>query len=132
MQSTDIKHIIDDDNIGHVSTGGAFCLEMSSLSSLEVWSGLLSGPRWAVALFNRSPSSDTITIDFNNLPDVAKHYAGAGAGARVGAGTKGRTFVVKDVWSGTAHSTPVTSYSAIVGAHDTALLIVTPSSAGTI
>ncbi len=35
--------------------------------TLEVWAGPLQGGAWAVSLFNRSPSADTITVTWANL-----------------------------------------------------------------
>jgi hypothetical protein len=117
IQSTDVMTIIDDNNAGNVTKGGAFCLALDSGSSLEVWAGILSGPRWAIALFNRSPSSDTITVDFAKmLPDFD---LGASSDAPV-------NFEIFDVWTKEKH-TPAPAFSAVVGGHDTVLLIVTPS-----
>ena len=42
VQAVDTKNIIDDDNVGHVTKGGAFCLELSAAGSLEVWASVLS------------------------------------------------------------------------------------------
>ena len=76
IQSVDTTGIIDDDNAGTVKMGGEFCLALHSGATLEVWGGLLSPSaaglqRWAVALVNRSPSTDTIKLDFSKLPDLS-------------------------------------------------------------
>eukprot|EP00038_Savillea_parva_P019610 m.28089 g.28089 ORF g.28089 m.28089 type:complete len:758 (-) comp4481_c0_seq1:102-2375(-) len=115
IRAVDSVNIIDDDNAGHVTKGGHFCVELNAGSSVEVWAGLLSGPRWVIALFNRSPSPDTISINFaEQLPDLAA--------AGVSPGTK---FRLTDVWTKDQYPA-APSYSTVVGGHDTALLIATP------
>jgi hypothetical protein len=107
--------IYDDDNVGGVRVGGEFCLEIASGSTLETWAGQLSpdpssgASRWAVALFNRSPSMDVVGLEFAQLP---------GRGAAT-------AFVVHDVWHNTTDPTSAADYLVNVAAHDTALLIVT-------
>merc|ERR1712176_1643793 len=102
--------------------GGEFCLALHSGAALEVWAGLLSptikGQRWAVALVNRSPSSDTIDLRFDRLPDLDS--VGLSISDVIDA-----TFTVQDVWSSANHTAVQGVYSTQVGAHDTALLIVT-------
>ena len=117
LRSTD-EHIVDDDSVGGVSQGGTeFCLELSSGSSLEVWAAELSPAaggqrRWSVALLNRSPTADTITLDFRQLDKAL--------------GGPGCKSTVRDIWANTTHSSiTAETWSASVGAHDTALLVVT-------
>ena len=118
------KDIIDDDNAGTVSRGGAFCVAAHSGAALEVWAGLLSPSaegqhRWAVALVNRSPSSDHISVEFAKLPDL--HLLGLGAEKMAA-----RSFQVEDVWLDTNHTAMQgVKWGRDVEAHDTALLIVT-------
>ena len=115
--------IIDDDNTGGVKVGGtAFCVELGSGSSLETWAGQLSpdpasgASRWAVALFNRSPSADAIALEFSKLPGM--HGSSSSSSAKA--------FVVRDVWANATHApTSAAAYTAAVGGHDTALLVVT-------
>jgi hypothetical protein len=107
--------IYDDDNIGGVSVGGDFCLEVASGSTLETWAGELSpdptsgARRWAVALFNRSPSMDQIALEFAQLPERGNATA----------------FVVHDIWHNTTDPTSAAEYNVNIPAHDTALLVVT-------
>ena len=109
--------MIDDDSVGGVSVGGEFCLAVSDGAVLETWAGQLSpdpttgGARWAVTLFNRSPAMDAITLDFAKLPGLAQ--------------AAGSSFIVRDVWLNITTPTSAASYAANVGAHDTALLVVT-------
>ena len=64
-----------------------------------------------------SPQSDTITVDFAKmLPDFD---LGASSDAPV-------NFEIFDVWTKEKHA-PAPTFSAVVGGHDTVLLIVTPS-----
>eukprot|EP00040_Diaphanoeca_grandis_P029876 m.175804 g.175804 ORF g.175804 m.175804 type:complete len:713 (-) comp31831_c0_seq2:101-2239(-) len=115
IESTDTTNIIDDDNVGNVTKGGRFCLELNSASSLEVWAGLLSGPKWAVALVNRSPSTDTISVDFaTQLPELK----------RMGL-ERVAQYTAYDVWHDVHHEASST-FTTTVAAHDTVLLIVSP------
>ena len=127
IQSVDTTGIIDDDNAGSVKTGGKFCLALHSGATLEMWAGLLSPSasglqRWAVALVNRSPSTDTIRLDFTKLPDLS--LVGLAA-ADVVAETA--SFALQDVWLGVNHTdvAGAAGWKRAVDAHDTALLIVT-------
>ena len=115
LQSTD-EHIIDNDNQGKVSQGGEFCLELNSGSSLEVWAAALSPTattpprrRWSVALLNRSPSPDTISLDFVQLGEALQDSH----------------FSIRDIWANKTHGPISGKYSTTVGAHDTALLVLT-------
>ena len=109
IQASDSLHIIDDDLVGHVSVGGAFCLDFVTNGMLEVWVGGLSGNRFAVALFNRSPASDVITLQWSHLgvPDSAR-------------------FAIRDVWAAANKGVFAGSYTATVEAHAAAFLILTP------
>jgi hypothetical protein len=104
-------------NVGRVTTGGEFCLQIDSGSSLETWAGQLSpdpttgASRWAAALFNRSPSTDVITLDFGQLPGRVIKSAGS--------------FQVRNVWANTTAVTSDAQVEVTVLAHDTALLVVT-------
>ena len=125
IQSADTTGIIDDDNAGTVKTGGAFCLAVHSGAALEVWAGLLSPDgdgkqRWAVAMVNRSPSPDTISLDLAKLPDL--QLVGLSA-SHVATGS----FKVQDAWLEMNHTVAGAAgkFSREVGTHDTALLIVT-------
>jgi hypothetical protein len=124
LQSMD-QHLIDDDNVGGVTQDGTqFCVELSSGSSLEVWASVLKPAyatpmrrRWAVALLNRSPSSDRITLDFALLPDSSRGTFYSSTSSR---------YQVRDIWANRTHSlTADRTYRTLVAAHDTALLVVT-------
>lgn len=101
--------IIDDDSIGHVTLGGAFCVQLSNGGALEVWAGPLSGGRVAVALFNRSPADDIITVRWSDI--------GLAPGVSVG---------VRDIWSATTLGPFSSDFNHPVAAHATALLVLTP------
>ena len=110
-QAADHLGIIDDDLIGHVTSGGDFCLDIMTGGMLEVWAGPLVGGRIAVALFNRSPGVDTISA----------LWADIGAGA-------GRAYLVRDVWAGADRGAFTGSYAATVPAHSTVFLVLSPQS----
>ena len=116
LRSTD-KHIINDDSIGGTTQDTKFCLELNSGSALEVWAAALSPSadgkrRWVAALLNRSPSADTITLDYALLPHNV-------------IGVNQRLSTIKDIWGDSTHPAPGSSYSKKVEAHDTALLVLT-------
>ena len=116
LRSTD-NHIINDDSIGGTTQGDTkFCLELNSGSALEVWAAVLSPAadgkqRWVAALLNRSPSADTITLDYALLPDI---------------GVNQRLSTIRDIWGDSTHSAGAGRFfSKEVEAHDTALLVLT-------
>jgi hypothetical protein len=113
VMSVDTTGFIDDDNTGTVVRGGEFCLELNHGSALETWAGPLSGWEYAVALFNRSPSADTISVEFSELP----RWAEAG---------KPTAYAIHDVWSDKDIGVVSDRYSAEVPGHGVALLVLTP------
>ena len=68
-----------------------------------------------MGLLNRSPSSDNITVDFAKLPEL--NQSGVGSG---------QAFEVRDLWAETTLTNIRDSYTATVGPHDVALLVLTP------
>ena len=120
LQSSD-QFIMDDDNVGGVKQGGDFCLELNSGATLEVWASVLQPTdvgqrRWAVGLLNRSPSRDQIILDFALLPDIQNRSLNS-------------YYIVRDIWANATHRPSNSkSYVTVVGAHDTALLVVTDMS----
>ena len=118
LQIADTTTVIDDDSIGGVHLGGDFYFDLVSGSTLETWAGELSpngegAARFAVALFNRSPSADQITLTFADMPGAA----GAGTAAR---------YVVREVWANVTHPiSSATTFSLAIAGHDAALLVVT-------
>jgi len=86
--------------------GGPWCLDVVAGGALETWAAPLAGGRVAVALLNRSPGADTITMQWADvgLP--------AGAQARV-----------TDAWTGD-QGIHMDSFAAQVGARDVMLLTV--------
>ena len=64
-----------------------------------------------MALFNRSPGRDSITIDFDLLKGVAA----------------GQTFDIYDIWNDKTLNGVAKEYTTTVGAHDTALLVLEPA-----
>lgn len=77
---------------------------------LEVWAAPLSGGRFAVVLFNRSPGEDNITVYWTDI--------GADPNARLD---------VFDVWTNTSRSAYVSNYTAVVPARATVYLVLTPA-----
>jgi alpha-galactosidase len=82
---------------------------MQTSGMLEVWAGPLTNGRIAVAMFNRSPSTDSITATW------------AAIGAKPGA-----SYDVLDIWASKDMGTFAGGYSAQVASHGTAFLILTP------
>lgn len=102
--------IINDDLVGNVTTGGVFCLDVSTIGMLEVWMAPLTGSRVAVVLNNRSPGDDTITATWATL--------GLSPSAR---------YDVFDIWANVDRGTFAGSYTATVVSHGVAFLVLTPS-----
>ena len=80
------------------------------VSSVSHWSHspLILGNRYAVALLNRSPSPDTVSVraaDFGLDPT--------------------QTFTVRDVWAGADRGTFTGSYATLVPGQGVALLVLT-------
>lgn len=103
------NNIIDDDLIGNVTASGGFCLDVTTMGMLETWVGPLSGGRFAVVLFNRSPADDTITLNWADM-GVAPTAA----------------FAVRDIWAAADRGVRMGAYSAMVPAHGVAFLVLTP------
>lgn len=59
--------LYDDNHVGNVTSinSSSLCLTLERGGNLEVWSGELSGGRWAVGFLNRSPNSARIGATFN-------------------------------------------------------------------
>ena len=74
-------------------------------------------------MFNRSPSTDDVTLDFAQLrtPDD-----GADEGGRVVDVTPSPAFDVYEVWTKQNMPSVTNSLTLAVGAHDVALLVLTP------
>ena len=104
--------IIDDDLIGdaHPSTGGLWCLDLTSPGVLETWVGPLAGGRFVAVLFNRSPGTDTILLPWSALNASSTER-----------------FVVFDVWENATIGTFSDDYSATVRAEALALLVLSPA-----
>lgn len=103
--------VVDDDLVGNLTVGGAFCLDLVTGGWLEVWAAPLAGGRWGAALFNRSPAPDAITLEW----------------AALGVPMRAR-FAVRDVWAGADRGVFAGAYTAAaVEAHGVVLLVLTPS-----
>ena len=109
IAASDTTGIYDDDMVGHVTQGGAFCLQLTTGGMLEVWAGALSGGRLAVALFNRSPGDDTITVRWSDV--------GLAPGVAIAA---------RDIWAASDLGTFSADFSRPVPAHATVYLVLTP------
>jgi hypothetical protein len=110
LQAT-ATNLYDDDLVGNVTVGGAFCLDVTTMGLLETWAGPLTGGRIAVALFNRSPADDVVTA----------------AWPAIGAPSPATAYAVRDIWAAADRGTFTGSYSATVPAHGTAFLVLTPA-----
>lgn len=113
ITASDKTGIIDDDLVGHVTKGGAFCLQLSTGGLLEVWAGVLSPDargraRLTVVLFNRSPGDDVVTVP----------WAAIGAPA-------GTAYAVRDIWAAADIGTFTGDFTRPVAAHSTAFLVLT-------
>eukprot|EP01116_Phalansterium_solitarium_P024035 TRINITY_DN867_c0_g1_i1.p1 TRINITY_DN867_c0_g1~~TRINITY_DN867_c0_g1_i1.p1 ORF type:complete len:727 (+),score=197.67 TRINITY_DN867_c0_g1_i1:51-2183(+) len=107
-------NIYDDNLLGNVTVGSDFCLDLTTMGMLEVWAAPLTGGRYAVALFNRSPAQDTITLDYSVLQPAVVNPLSA-------------KFAVYDIWAAANRGTFQGSYSASVASHGTAFLVLTPA-----
>jgi Alpha galactosidase A/Alpha galactosidase C-terminal beta sandwich domain/Ricin-type beta-trefoil lectin domain len=105
--------IINDNGVGSVTIGGDFCLDAQLAGYLEMWAGPLSGNRYAVALFNRTPNPSPITAPFNLIPGLSN-------GAQA-------TFSVRNTWQQQTLGTFTGSFTTTVPAHAIALLVLTPA-----
>ena len=109
IAASDTAGIIDDDLVGGVTRGGAFCLQLATAGMLEVWAGALSGGRIAVSLFNRSPADDVIAL----------RWADVGL-------PPGATVRVRDIWAAADVGTFSADFSRPVAAHALAFLVLSP------
>lgn len=109
IQWADTTSLIDDDLLGNVTVGGAFCLDVVTAGMLETWTAPLTHGRAAAALLNRSPGADSVSV---TAADV-----GWPAGTR---------FSVRDIWAGADRGVFTGSYTAAVDATAVALLVLTP------
>lgn len=103
------NNIIDDDLVGGVTAGGDFCLQFNTAGLLEVWAGALSGDRLAVALFNRSPGADSISVRWQDVGLAA-----------------GTTVKVRDLWAQADLGTFSSDFTLPVASRATMLLLLTP------
>lgn len=110
IQPVDTTGIINDNLVGTVTTGGTFCLDLTTSGMLEVWAGPLTNGRWAVSLFNRSPGPDTITIEWPLLNISANAQ-----------------YSVRDIWEAADKGTFTGGYSTLVNPRSVAYLVLTPA-----
>lgn len=114
VMASDHLNIIDDNLVGGISRGGDFCLDLVTGGMLEVWAGYLSPatgssqPRIAVSLFNRGQAADTITAQWSDI------------------GATG-SYSVRDIWAAADKGTFSSSYYAVVPAHGTVYIVLTPA-----
>jgi len=110
IEAADHTGIINDNLVGNVTLGGDFCLDLVTGGMLEVWAAPLSGNRWSIAVFNRSPGADVATVTWDMF----------------GVSTS-TTFAVRDVWAAADKGSFTGSYTTAVGDHTAVLLVLTPS-----
>ena len=112
-----------DDHVGGVMPVSAseWCLDVTRGGNLETWTGELSGGRHVVALLNRSPSAEKMTLSF---ADDLMLRAGS-------------TWRIDDVWSETElqlHQSMLQAISGLVNvarevpAHGVEIMVLSPSS----
>jgi len=84
--------VIDDDGVGHVSSspGSDFCLDIVSNGNVETWAGPLEGGRVAVAVLNRSPSTQRSVIMLEDVGFNASLPAGGSVKVRSAWGEQGK------------------------------------------
>ena len=113
--------VIDDDGIGGVRMvdGDAFCLDAVRGGNLETWWAPLSGGRHALALFNRSPSPDNITVQLSGLNTLSNRSTAMAPAAQV-------RVRVRDVWRRADLGEFSGSFTSSVPAHGTHLYILSP------
>ena len=90
-------NLTDDDMVGGVTSRSGYCMALRTT-------------RYVAVLLNRSPSADTITLDWNVL--------GLDNNVRM---------AVRDVWAGADRGSFASSFNATVPSHGTALLVLSPS-----
>eukprot|EP01122_Echinamoeba_exundans_P008671 TRINITY_DN2914_c0_g1_i2.p1 TRINITY_DN2914_c0_g1~~TRINITY_DN2914_c0_g1_i2.p1 ORF type:complete len:330 (-),score=90.65 TRINITY_DN2914_c0_g1_i2:34-1023(-) len=89
---------------------GVQARKVSIQNDLEVWAGPLADGDWAVLLLNRSPSSASITADWDSFGFSLT-----------------TTMSVRDVWNRQELGNFVGAFTANVGSHDSVVLRVTPT-----
>ena len=109
IMAADTLNIVNDNLVGTLTTGGQFCLDFVTGGMLEVWATPLSGGRIAVAMFNRSPGTDTIIALWGDIGAVAGH-----------------TYSVKNLWTGKTEGAFVNSYSATVLTRSVQYIVLSP------
>ena len=66
LMASDRVSVRDDDKAGGLSLGGDFCLDLVADMDSEVWAGPLASSKWAVALLNRHPTTNSsITVQWS-------------------------------------------------------------------
>jgi hypothetical protein len=101
---------IDDNLIGTVTTDTTeWCLGLVTGGMLEVWSSPLVNNKFAVVLFNRSPSDDTILLQWKDL-NVSDS----------------QQYSIRSIWDATDLGVFSTQLAMNVSAHSTSFLILTP------
>jgi alpha-galactosidase len=75
----------------------------------EIWARQLSPSNWAICLFNPAKTSAALTIKWSDLRFLHGHQ-----------------FLVHDVWQAKEAGTTAEDFSANIGAHDIALLRLSP------
>ena len=107
--AADSTAVPGDNNVGGArQVGGVHCLDLAA-GQLEVWAGPLTGGRFAVSLFNRSPASAPITATFSTFNASAT-----------------ATYAVRDIWAGKDLGPATGSFTATVATEAVSYLILTP------
>ena len=114
LRAGDTAHIPDNDLVGGVTYGGAFCLDVVPAGLLETWAGPLAGGAFVALLFNRSPLPDAIALGWGDLAALGVPRPGP--------------LRVRDVWRGQDVGVFNGSYTdPAVPAHGVAFLILSPA-----
>ena len=121
--------ILDDDGVGGVGVGGDFCLALSTMGGLEAWAVPLSPApaprsappparaRYALALLNRSPADDDVSVSWAQLPGAGPQWPPPGPAA---------AFDAVRVWDGQRTPSVVGGITRRVPAHGVELLLLEP------
>jgi len=129
--------VIDDDGVGHVTSGGDFCIAASYGGNLEVWAGPLAGGNYTVVLVNRAATLETVTAAWASLPphsapEDADRAAAEGRAVRPTPASGGysavSTFAVTDAWSGEDLGQFTGSFSAPIPSLGSRMLVIKPVS----
>ena len=95
----------------------------TSVWNCQMWARPLSGGRWAIALYNRNAKQTTVKGLFSALPPQPTQTI---EGENAHAGAVPTELMVRDVWAGKDLGSHSGSVSAMLDAHATTVLLLSP------